>query len=167
MRVSHRYVGAVTAAIGAAAFYGGYLLPPVPGQNVGPNVLPMIVGGGLFLCGLLIALGAGQHFEQEIEAEVVAHTGGAAAAPPPEAEGRFHGLRALIPPGLLIFYVLVSEELGFVLTAAIIALTLCRCLGAPWRSALLVALLAPPAIHFAFYKLLRVPLPSGLLPMPW
>jgi putative tricarboxylic transport membrane protein len=27
--------------------------------------------------------------------------------------------------------------------------------------------LAPIAIHLIFYKLLRVPLPPGLLPMPW
>jgi putative tricarboxylic transport membrane protein len=30
-----------------------------------------------------------------------------------------------------------------------------------------VALLAPPLVHLAFYKLLRVPLAAGLVPMPW
>ena len=33
--------------LGAAAAYGGSLLPPVPGQQVGPNVFPMVVGAGL------------------------------------------------------------------------------------------------------------------------
>lgn len=170
MLQSYRIVGAVTAAIGAAAFYGGSLLPPVPGQNVGPSIFPMVAGGGLFLCGVLIALGAGRRYEEEIAADVAAHAAaqvGSAAAPPPVPGGRLLALRVLIPPALLVFYALAVESLGFVPTAAIIALTLCRALGAPWRSALAVALLAPPAVHFAFADLLRVPLPPGLLPMPW
>jgi putative tricarboxylic transport membrane protein len=39
--------------------------------------------------------------------------------------------------------------------------------GARLRVALPLAILAPVAIHLIFYKLLRVPLPPGLLPMPW
>ena len=35
-----------------------------------------------------------------------------------------------------------------------------------WQAALLAALVSP-LLHFVFYKMLRVPLPSGLLPMPW
>jgi putative tricarboxylic transport membrane protein len=30
-----------------------------------------------------------------------------------------------------------------------------------------IAAIAPVLVHLAFYKLLRVPLPAGLLPMPW
>jgi osmoprotectant transport system permease protein len=30
-----------------------------------------------------------------------------------------------------------------------------------------LALLAPVFVHLAFYKLLRVPLPAGVLPAPW
>ena len=39
----------------------------------------------------------------------------------------------------------------------------------PWFAfpALPLAALAPIAIHLIFSKLLRVPLPAGLLPMPW
>ena len=40
-------------------------------------------------------------------------------------------------------------------------------LGARWRLALPLAVLAPIGIHLIFSKLLRVPLPIGLLPMPW
>jgi putative tricarboxylic transport membrane protein len=39
--------------------------------------------------------------------------------------------------------------------------------GAKLRVALPLAAIAPIAIHLIFYKLLRVPLPAGLLPMPW
>ena len=33
--------------------------------------------------------------------------------------------------------------------------------------ALALGIAAPVFIHLVFYKLLRVPLPDGLLPMPW
>jgi putative tricarboxylic transport membrane protein len=40
-------------------------------------------------------------------------------------------------------------------------------LGASWRLVLPLSLLAPPLVHLAFAKLLRVPLPDGVLPAPW
>jgi putative tricarboxylic transport membrane protein len=40
-------------------------------------------------------------------------------------------------------------------------------LGASWRLALGMAVVTPPAVHLVFYKLLRVPLPEGLLAAPW
>ena len=42
-----------------------------------------------------------------------------------------------------------------------------RALGASWRLALGATVLAPPFIHLVFFKLLRVPLPDGILAMPW
>jgi putative tricarboxylic transport membrane protein len=90
-------------------------------------------------------------------------------APPelPAARHPLYGLRALLPPALLFFYYFAVESLGFIATAAIVALALSRALGAGWRIALPLALIAPPLLHLAFFKLLRVPLPAGLLPMPW
>ena len=40
-------------------------------------------------------------------------------------------------------------------------------LGARWKLSLPLCVLAPIGIHLIFSKLLRVPLPIGLLPMPW
>ncbi len=47
MFIPDKVSGVVLAGLGAAAAYGGSLLPPVPGQQVGPNVFPMVVGAGL------------------------------------------------------------------------------------------------------------------------
>jgi putative tricarboxylic transport membrane protein len=41
-----------------------------------------------------------------------------------------------------------------------------KALQVKWGRALLVALIATLVIHFAFYKLLRVPLPWGII-TPW
>ena len=61
-------------ALGGLAAYGGSRLPPVPGQQIGPNVFPMVVGIGLVLCGGMIALGVGRRFEEEAEADLAAHS---------------------------------------------------------------------------------------------
>ncbi|MDO9707493.1 tripartite tricarboxylate transporter TctB family protein [Paracraurococcus lichenis] len=155
MHLSDRVTGAVLVALGGAAALGGSRLPAVPGQDVGPAAFPMLIGFGLVLCGGLIALGIGSSFEVPEEE---------AAGPGP---WRLGGLRALVPPALLLFYVLASEPLGFLLTAAIMVLVGALALGARPVLAVPLALAMPPLIHLAFYKLLRVPLPAGVLPAPW
>jgi putative tricarboxylic transport membrane protein len=154
MHLSDRITGAALACLGALAMYGGSNQPGVPGQDIGPAVFPMVVGAGLIGCGLLVALGIGQSFEAPEEAD----------AP---GMSRARKMLALLPPGLLVFYVLVVEQLGFLPTAALVVGTTAFALGATWRLALPLAMLAPPLVHLAFAKLLRVPLPDGVLPAPW
>jgi putative tricarboxylic transport membrane protein len=161
MRLPDRVTGLFFVGLGAAAAYGGWKLPPVPGQPVGPNVFPLVIGVGLALCGLAIAFEIGHSFEEE--EEIVPFEGGAAPAP----RGKLYGLRALLPPALLLFYVLAADRLGFIVTAALIVLATSTALGARWKLSLPLTVLAPIAIHLIFSKLLRVPLPIGLLPMPW
>ena len=74
---------------------------------------------------------------------------------------------ALIPPGLLLIYVLTVDRLGFALTAGVMVLTAAVALGARLRLAIPLAIGAPILVHLLFAKLLRVPLPPGLIPMPW
>lgn len=161
MRLPDRVTGLFLVGLGAAAAYGGWQLPPVPGQPVGPNVFPLVIGTGLALCGLAITLGIGRSFEEKEELIPVEGD-----QPPPPA-GKLYGLRALLPPALLLFYVAIADRLGFILTAAMIVYVTSTALGARWKVALPLALLAPIAIHLIFSKLLRVPLPPGVLPMPW
>ena len=164
MRLSDRVTGAFLVGLGALAAYGGSRLPPVPGQQVGPNVFPMVIGVGLVLCGVMIALRIGHTFEDEAEADLAAHSDHDAAA---AARPLWWNLRVLIPPALLLFYVFASERLGFVPTAAIMVLVLALTLGARLRLAIPLAILAPVGVHLVFFKLLRVALPDGLLRMPW
>ena len=162
MRLPDRVTGLFLVGLGAAAAYGGWQLPPVPGQPVGPNVFPLVIGTGLALCGLAIAFGIGHTFEEE--EELIPIEGGQPPQPPP---GKLYGLRALLPPALLLFYVAMADRLGFIITAALIVFVTSTALGAKWKLSLPLAVLAPIGIHLIFSKLLRVPLPAGLLPMPW
>lgn len=165
MFITDKVSGMMLVGLGAAAAYGGSLLPPVPGQQVGPNVFPMVVGAGLMLCGGLITLGVGSVLEQEAEADLAAHSD----TPQPAASGSplVNGAKTLLPPALLLAYVLVGDALGFVPTAFFIVLAVSLAMGARVRLALPLALIAPVIVHLIFLKLLRVPLPPGLLPMPW
>lgn len=165
MRISDRVSGIGLVVLGGLAAWGGSRLPPVPGQQIGPNVFPMVVGIGLVLCGVLIALRIGHSFEEEAEADFVAHGGDAVTEKP--SEHPWFGLRALIPPLLIFFYVLASERIGFIITGAIMIFATAIALGAKPKHALPLALIAPFGVHLIFYKLLRVPLPPGLIPTPW
>lgn len=156
MQVTDRITGGVLVALGASAAWFGSRLPAVPGQDVGPAAFPMVIGFGLIGCGALIALGIGRSFEAPEEPE-------ASAAPKP----RLGAISVLIPPLLLLFYVLASEPLGFLLTAFLMVLVAGLALGARLSLALAVAVAGPLLVHLAFYKLLRVPLPDGLIPAPW
>jgi putative tricarboxylic transport membrane protein len=163
MRLSDRVTGLFLVGLGSLTTYGGSLLPPVPGQPVGPNVFPIVIGIGLAICGLMIAFGIGHTFEDEEELVPLEDGQQAAAAP----RSKLYRLRALFPPVLLLFYVVASERIGFILTAGLIVLATSSALGARLRLALPLAVLAPIGIHLIFAKLLRVPLPIGLIPMPW
>jgi putative tricarboxylic transport membrane protein len=59
------------------------------------------------------------------------------------------------------------DRLGFALTAAAMIATAALALGARLRLAIPLAIAAPLFVHLVFSKLLRVPLPAGLLPLPW
>ncbi len=167
MRLSDRLTGSCLVALGALAAYGGSRLPPVPGQQVGPNVFPMVIGVGLALCGLMIAFRIGHTFEEEAEADLAAHSDLPTEGQVLAAHGPLYKLRVLIPPALLVFYVFVVDVLGFYLTTAIMIAVAAFAFGAKPRLVLPVALIAPIVVHLVFYKLLRVPLPAGLVSMPW
>jgi putative tricarboxylic transport membrane protein len=122
----------------------------MPGQKFGPAWFPGVIAAGLGICGvLLVVAGARQ---------------GAPALTLPGWISRrrpFLGVAAVL--GGLLFYIVAADKLGFHLTG--IALLACwvRLLGGSWRMAAVVAVVATVAIHLSFYKLLRIPLPWGLL----
>ena len=162
MRLPDRATGLFLVGLGSLSAYGGWLLPPVPGQPVGPNVFPLVIGIGLAICGLMIAFGIGHTFEEDEEL-VPLEAGQQAAAP----RSRFYGLRALLPPALLLFYVVAADRIGFILTAGLIVFATSTALGARLKLSIPLSILAPIGIHLIFAKVLRVPLPIGLIPMPW
>ena len=172
MKVSDRVTGLMLVVLGALAYYGGSLLPPVPGQQVGPDVFPIVIGAALLICGVLIMLGIGRTFEED-EKVVTSEKGDVADAAQVEPElglvaGFLNGgWKVLTPPAALFFYYFASEKLGFWLTATTMIYVLALTQGAKPKWAAALAVVAPAFVHLVFYKLLRVPLPPGLLQFPW
>jgi putative tricarboxylic transport membrane protein len=167
MHLPDRVTGLFMVALGGLAAYGGSRLPPVPGQQIGPNVFPLVVGIGLAICGAMIAFGVGRHYEEEAEADLAKISGRIATETADAPWPWWRSLKTLVPPALLIFYVLAVDRLGFLPTAAMIVLAASLALGARLRLAVAMAIGAPLFVNLVFVKLLRVPLPSGLLPLPW
>jgi putative tricarboxylic transport membrane protein len=167
MQLSDRVTGLFMVALGGLAAYGGSRLAPVPGQQIGPNVFPLVVGIGLAICGGMIAFGIGRRYEEEAEADLAKIQIATETGEHGRSRSWWRGLRALVPPALLLFYVFAVERIGFLPTAAVLVLTASLALGARLRLAIPLAIGAPLFVNLVFAKLLRVPLPSGLLPMPW
>jgi putative tricarboxylic transport membrane protein len=124
--------------------------PAMPGQKFGPAWFPGLIAAGLIVCGGLLA------------ARALREPGALLALPAWLRSTRASASVASIVGGLL-FYVFAAEALGFYLTALLLLVAWMRVLGASWRTTVPVALVATLAIHLSFYKLLRIPLPWGVL----
>jgi putative tricarboxylic transport membrane protein len=122
----------------------------MPGQKFGPAWFPGLIAGGLAVCGALL-IGSGMRNRAPwISPPEWIHS--------PRARA---GVAALL--GGLFFYVLAADALGFHLTGIVLLALWIRVLGASRRVTLPVAIIATLLIHLSFYKLLRVPLPWGVL----
>ena len=122
--------------------------PAMPGQKFGPAWFPGLIAVGLILCGALLAARS--------QKDVLIAFPDWFRSPRAVA-----GVACVI--GGLLFYVLAADWLGFYLTALLIQVVWMRVLGASWRLTLPAAVVATLVIHLSFYKLLRIPLPWGLL----
>jgi putative tricarboxylic transport membrane protein len=142
-----RGVSVVLALLGLAVLWSARAFPNVPGQKLGAGFLPMLVGAGLVVCAVLL-------FRRTLRAG-------------PGAQADERPREQLVPPLMVLLavalYVLLSHRLGFLLVAPVCLVLLFRTFGQRWGASLLSALCGTVAVHVAFYKLLRVPLPWGVL----
>jgi putative tricarboxylic transport membrane protein len=152
MKVNDALIGAALVVLGAVVLWHIQGFPPMPGQKYGPAWFPGLIAIGLVLCGALL-----------IASRLRASAPEALFAFPEWAR-RMRAVASVVSvvAGLVV-YVLAVDALGFHVTAAALLLVWSRLLGAPWRLAVPVSLAATVVIHLAFYKLLKVPLPWGLL----
>ena len=142
--------GAALVALAAVILWHIQGYPAMPGQRFGPAWFPGLVAAGLGICGLaLVYAGVRQ--------------GAPWVALPDWMLRRRPAVGVAAVVGGLVFYILAADKLGFHIVGMGMLLLWTRLLGATWRTAATVAVLATVAIHLAFYKALRIPLPWGLL----
>jgi putative tricarboxylic transport membrane protein len=153
VRAVDRRVGAALALLALAVLWSARAFPAVPGQKLGAGFLPMLVGAGLLLCGLgLMWRSHGGQGHDDPTAQ--------------PASSRRDLFSAFTIVGAVVFYIALADRLGFLLIAPLCLLAVFRVLQVRWLPALVWAVAGTLLVHLAFYKLLRVPLPWGVL-RPW
>ena len=155
MRVNDALLGALLVVFAVTLAFYAQTFPNVPGQQYGASVFPTLVALGFLGTGILMIISG-----LRARAPLVAWADWARER---------HGVRNVVITVLaVVFYILASERLGFMLTMAPILLVLLRLFGVGWPMAVTVAILMTLLIQYAFGSLLYVPLPWGLLaPVRW
>jgi len=150
MKVNDAVVGAFLIALAVAILVHIQAYPLIPGQKYGPALFPGVIAAGLIACGaLLVRRGMRQGLP------LVALAGWMRS---PALATDF-----LAVCGVLVFYAAFAGTLGFIPTATFCLVALFLKLRVRPLPAIVVAVVATLVIHTLFYKLLRVPLPWGVL----
>lgn len=156
MKLNDAVWGVLLMLFGAAILLHVRHFPLIAGQNVGPALFPGLIAAGLAVCGaLLVATGVAVRRSGGERArwfELDRWTG-----------SRRHVLAFALVVGVNVFYIALVDQLGFIVTGTLYLVALFAVFGVRARSILPLALVLTLVIHIAFYKLLRVPLPWGLL----
>ena len=157
MKFSDAVFGLLLLALGATVIAVVSSYPTIAAQRVGPSLFPALIAIGLVVGSLIL---------------IVRGWLTRATVPWVRLEPWVHSPRhvasALGVIGSIVFYIVAVNWLGFFLTSLIILVTLFRLFGVALGRSIVIAAIATFVIHFAFYKLLRVPLPWGLLtPYAW
>lgn len=156
MRLGDAPIGAAFLALAVAVLWHIRDFPPAPGQPYGPALFPGLIAAGLALASVLLMVSARRPGVQTSEEQAAGGEGDVRAEAP-------RWLPFIATVGALVGYVALVDRLGFIITAF---LMLCSQFAAyRVRPALIVpvAAISTLLVHAAFYKLLRVPLPWGLL----
>ena len=150
MKLSDALTGAFLIALAIAILFHIQSYPLMPGQNYGPALFPGVIAVGFIGCGLLLIVrGVRAKVPLIALADWVRN---------PVTLTNF-----LVVCAVLVLYIVLAQPLGFLLTAPLCLFLLFLKLKVRLPTAVVVAIVSTFVIHFLFYKLLRVPLPWGVL----
>ncbi len=152
MKLNDAVLGLFLALLGMAVLLVVQDYPKIPGQQVGPALFPGLIAVGLCIGGLVLMVKGWRARRQVPWLQWDDWV---------QSPRHVRALAVLI--GSVLFYMVAAQWLGFVLTSLLILTTLFYALQLSLSRSLLIAAIATLVIHFAFYKLLRVPLPWGIL----
>jgi len=148
--------GALLLLLSAALLVHVQSFPTIPGQKVGPALFPGAIAVALGVCAVLLVLkglaarGAGGESAEWIVLD--------------DWTRRGHYVFAFfVTIGVNIFYILAIDWLGFLIVGTVYLSVLFVVYGVGRKWVLPIAVIVTLGIHYAFYKLLKVPLPWGLL----
>jgi len=151
MKISDTMVGAGFVAAGALIIAGTIHYPTLDGAHPGPSLFPRILGGLMVAFGGLVSVkGLRAGDVSEDVAWLLLYKNAAF-------------INAMFVLAGVLAYIVFVERLGFLIMGALLLF------GIMWRlkvspvKALIVAVVFNTIVHFLFAKIMRVPLPMGLL----
>ncbi len=157
MKFNDALSGLLLLLLAVAVLVNVSSFPTIPGQNIGPGAFPGLLAWLLLLCSVLLIV---RGFRSSVRTPLV-EMGAWMRSP-------YHLRNFFITTGCLLFYILASDFLGFLICAFAILCTMFWALQVRARLIVPIALGVTLLIHTIFYKGLRVPLPWGiLLPLQW
>lgn len=154
MKLSDAVFGLLLLALGAVVIAVVSSYPTIAAQRVGPSLFPGLIAVGLVIGGLILIV---RGWRDRAEATVP----WIRFEPWVHSPRHVAGVLGVI--GSVVFYIVAVDWLGFLLTSLMILTISFRLFGVALGRSIVIAAIATFVIHFAFYKLLRVPLPWGLL----
>lgn len=163
MKINDALWGVLFIAGASAVLIHVQGFPKIPGQNVGPALFPGLIAAGIAICGLLL-------IARGLRARRADRGGeeGRWIAVPEWLRSPRHLAALGVFVAVNVLYLFVVDRLGFLITGFLYLVALMRVLDVRWRVTIPVALATTLLIHYAFYKLLKVPLPWGVLtPIAW
>lgn len=156
MKVNDALWGALLLLFSAILLVHVQSFPSMPGQKVGPALFPGLIAAGLAVCALLlIAKGLGAQHHRGERADWVAFESW--------TRSRRHVLAFGLVIGVNVFYIALVDKLGFIVTSVVYLSALFAVFGVRVKWILPIAIVVTLVIQYAFYKMLRVPLPWGVL----
>ncbi|MEZ5739363.1 MAG: tripartite tricarboxylate transporter TctB family protein [Burkholderiaceae bacterium] len=157
MKVDDALIGAVLLLLSLVILWHVSSFPPVPGQPYGSSLFPMLAAAGMGL-GSLVLTFKGWRERRLVRTARAVESGDAPTGLLP----------VVVIVGAILFYIFFVDTLGFIVCGILILTALMLLFRVPFRWIVPVAVLATLVIHTGFYRLLKVPLPWGVLsPVAW
>ena len=152
MKINDAIFGALLLLLGIVVLVHVQVFPRIPGQQVGPALFPGLVATGLAVCGVLLIVSGVRRRVEEPWYETAEWM----------RSGR-HLIAFVAIVGGVAAYVLLASTIGFLIVAPVLLWIWFSVLGVRRGTAVVMAVVATLVIWYVVYKLLRVPLPWGVL----
>ena len=152
MKLNDAVFGLLFMLLGAAVLVAIQGYPKIPGQPVGPALFPGLIASGLCVTGVLLVL---KGLRERSEQPWLAWDDWVRSP-------RYVRAFAVVI-GVNVLYIAFVESLGFVIASVLYLGATFAVFRVRARLVVPLAIVVTLIIHYVFYKLLRVPLPWGLL----
>ena len=156
MRLHDAVWGALVLLLGMAILIAIRSFPTIPGQQYGPALFPGVIAIGLLACGAALIY-SGLAARSRSDGAFAAVTWDDWVRSPR------HVAAFVVVIAVNVLYIAFADWLGFVIASSLYLAALFAVFGVRRWLVVPLAIAATLVIHYAFYKLLRVPLPWGLL----